>query len=199
VTATRTPYPVAARQLLRETFFGAARDQLEQRPWAEITMADVARVAGVSRQTLYKEFGTRDEFAAAFVIHEGERFLDAVEQAVRAHLDDPHAAVEAALGTFLTTAGEDPLVRLLLSDDGTGGMLPLVTTQSMPVVAWAAQRLAAVIREGWPQAGEKDVALLAEHLVRLAISHVTVPTADPRRTAAAVGRLLGPFIDRALA
>ena len=32
--------------------------------------------AGVSRQTLYKEFGSRDEFAQAFVIHVGERFLD---------------------------------------------------------------------------------------------------------------------------
>ena len=112
---------------------------------------DVASAAGVSRQTLYKEFGTRDEFSQAFVIREGERFLDAVEQAVRDHLDDAHAAVEAALEVFLATAGEDPLVRILLSDDGTGGMLPLVTTQSMPVVSWAAARLAAVIRSGWPR------------------------------------------------
>jgi AcrR family transcriptional regulator len=195
----RTPYAVAARRLLRETLFGAARDQLQHRSWAEITMADVARAAGVSRQTLYKEFGARDEFAAAFTIHEGERFLDAVEQAVRENLDDPHAAVSAALELFLATAGEDPLMRLLLSDDGTGGMLPLVTTQSMPVVAWAAARLGGVIAEGWPQARGEDVELLAEHLVRLAISHVTVPTGDPHASAEAVARLLGPFIDRALA
>ena len=31
-------------------------------------------------------------------------------------------------------------MRILLSDDGTGGMLPLVTTQSMPVVTWASAR-----------------------------------------------------------
>ena len=74
----RTPYPQAARQLLRETLFGAARDELERRAWSEVTMADVASAAGVSRQTLYKEFGNRDEFAQAFVIHEGERFLDGV-------------------------------------------------------------------------------------------------------------------------
>ena len=34
-------------------------------------MADVAAAGGVSRQTLYNEFGTRDEFAQAFVIREG--------------------------------------------------------------------------------------------------------------------------------
>lgn len=195
---SRTPYPQAARRLLRETLFGAARDQLEQRAWAEITMAEIATAAGVSRQTLYNEFGSRAEFGQAFVIHEGERFLDAVEAAVHEHLDDPRAAVAAALELFLRTAGEDPLIRILLSDDGTGGMLPFVTTQGMPVVQWATARLAAVIQEGWPRASEPDALLLAESLVRLAISYITAPGGSPEQTAAATGRLLGPYIDHAL-
>jgi AcrR family transcriptional regulator len=199
VEATRTPYPQAARELLRETLLGAARDELQQRAWSEITMAEIASAAGVSRQTLYKEFGSRDEFAQAFVIHEGERFLDAVEAAVREHLDDPRAAVGAALETFLRTAGEDPLVRVLLSDDdGAGGMLPFVTTQGMPVVQWATARLTATIEQGWPQAPPDKTRLLAETLVRLAISHVTAPGDPPEQTAAATRELLGPFIDEAL-
>lgn len=161
-------------------------------------MADIASAAGVSRQTLYKEFGSRDEFAQAFVIHEGERFLGGVEEAVRAHADDPRAAVGAALGVFLRGAGEDPLVRVLLSDDGTGGMLPFVTTQGIPVVQWATGRLTAVIKEGWPQAPADKAELLAESLVRLAISHVTAPSDTPEATAENAGRLLGPFIDEAL-
>lgn len=194
----RAPYPVAARKLLRETLFAAARDELQERAWSEITMADVASAAGVSRQTLYKEFGSRDEFGQAFVIHEGERFLDAVDAAVREHLDNPRAAVGAALGVFLRTAGEDPLFRILLSDDGTGGMLPFVTTQGMPVVQWATARLTAVIQEGWPEAPAAKAKLLAESLVRLAISYVTAPSASPETTAAQAGELLGPFIDEAL-
>lgn len=198
-TATaRIPYPQAARELLRETVFGAARDELQRRSWSEITMSDIAGAAGISRQTLYKEFGNRDELGQAFVIHEGERFLDGVEAAVREHLDDPRAAVGAALGAFLSTAGEDPMVRILLSDDGTGGMLPFVTTQGMPVVGWATARLTAVIEEGWPEAPATDVRLLAESLVRLAISYITAPGGPPEETAAAAVRLLGPFIDRAL-
>jgi len=198
VATARTPYPQAAKALLRDTLFGAARDELQSRAWSEITMSDVARAAGVSRQTLYKEFGSRDEFAQAFVIHEGERFLDAVDAAVREHLDDPRAAVGAALETFLRSAGEDPLVRILLSDDGTGGMLPLVTTQGMPVVQWATARLAVTIQDGWPQAPAEKTALLAESLVRLAISYITAPGDTPEKTAAQAGELLGPFIDRAL-
>jgi AcrR family transcriptional regulator len=198
VATPRTPYPEAARRLLRETLFGAARDELEQRSWSEITMSDVAGTAGVSRQTLYKEFGSRDEFAQAFVIHEGERFLDEVDTAVRRHLDDPRAAIGAALETFLRTAGEDALVRIMLSDDGTGGMLPFVTTQGMPVVVWATARLFETISEGWPTAPPDKAQLLAESLVRLAISYITAPSASPDETATRAGELLGPFIDRAL-
>jgi len=191
----RAPYPVAVRKLLRETLFGAARDHLHERAWSEITMADVAGTAGVSRQTLYKEFGSRNEFAQAFVIDEGERFFEDVEAAVREHRSDPHAAVSAALGVFLRTAGEDPLVRVLLIDDG---MLPFVTTQGMPVVQWASDRLTAVIQECWPQAESEDASLLAESLVRLAISYVTASSDSPEATAAQASRLLGPFIDKAL-
>jgi AcrR family transcriptional regulator len=196
--ATRTPYPEAARQLLRETLFGAARDQLESKAWSEITMSNIAEFAGVSRQTLYKEFGSRAEFAQAFVIHEGERFLDGVDAAVREHLNDPRAAVGAALEKFLRSAGDDPLVRILLSDDGAGGMLPFVTTQGMPVVQWATSRLTTTIEEGWPQAPAAKVRLLAESLVRLAISYITAPSDAPETTATNAGELLGPFIDDAL-
>ena len=196
--ASRTPYPEAARELLRQTLFDAARHHLEARPWSEVTMGDIAATAGVSRQTLYKEFGNKSEFAVNLTIHEGERFLAAVEDAVRAHTDDPRAAIRAALELFLRTAGDDPPMRILLSDDGSGGMLPFVTTQGMPVVVWATGRLSGVIEEGWPQAPKGDVRLLAEALVRLAISYITNPSGTPDSTAGSVADLLGPFIDRAL-
>jgi AcrR family transcriptional regulator len=194
----RTPYAEAARELLRQTLFGAAREQMEERPWSEVTMSDVAATAGVSRQTLYKEFGNRNEFGLAFVIHEGEHFLDEVDEAVIANQADPRKAVAAALELFLTTAADDPLIKMLLSDDGTGGMLPFVTTQGMPVVQWATARLATTIEAGWPQAAKADVLLLSEALVRLAISYITAPSEAPDTIASSVADLLGPFIDRAL-
>jgi AcrR family transcriptional regulator len=192
------PYQEAARELLRQTVFDAAREQLASQTWSEITMADIASGAGVSRQTLYNEFGNRNEFGFAFVIHEAERFMDDVEKAVLQHTDDPRAAVLAALEHFLRTAGEDPLISILLSDDGTGGMLPFVTTQGLPVVQWATARLTSVIEDGWPEAPEGDVKLLAEALVRLAISYVTTPGESAEEAARAASQLLGPFIDKAL-
>ncbi len=198
MTTTAKPYRVAARELLRDTLLDAARELLGDRPWAQISMAEVARAAGVSRQTLYKEFGSRDEFAQAFVIREGARFLEAVERAIELHLDDPRAAVAAGLEVFLSAAAEDPLVALLLADDGTGGMLPLITTRSRPVLLWASARLGDAMRAGWPHASDEDVELLADSFVRLAISYVTMPRDSPASTAAAAAALLAPYLERAM-
>jgi AcrR family transcriptional regulator len=194
-----TSYRGAVRQLLRDRLLDAGRDQLGERTWAQVTMAEIAAAAGVSRQTLYNEFGTRDEFAQALVIREGSRFLDAVEEAIDENAGDPLAALTAALERFLTIAREDPFVRLLLGDDGTGGMLPLLTTQSRPVVDWATGRLVTAMSAHWPGVAERDLQDLADTVVRLAISHVAAPRQDPGRTATSITRLLGPSIEQILA
>jgi AcrR family transcriptional regulator len=194
----RASYRGAVRQLLRDRLLDAAREQLEGRPWTQVSMARIAAAAGVSRQTLYNEFGTRDEFGQALVIREGSRFLDAVEQAIGQFPEDPLAALTAALERFLSLATSDPFVRLLLSDDGTGGLLPLVSTQSGPVLDWAAQQVAETIRIHWPNAVAVDLQALADTLVRLAISHVTAPREAPEKTAVAITTLLAPSIERML-
>jgi AcrR family transcriptional regulator len=198
-TIELTPYAEAARELLRNTLLDAARDELQRRGWAEITMGDIAAAAGVSRQTLYKEFGSREAFTQAFVMREVARFLMEVEGAVHEHLDDPATALSAAFDVFLTAAAEDPLVRTLLTGDETHSLLALLTTQGEPVVAGATERLAAIILAGWPQVNLLDASLLAECLVRLAISYAALPAGPTGMTAASVTTLLGPYIERVLA
>jgi AcrR family transcriptional regulator len=190
---------VAARQLLHDTMLDAVGRLLADRPWSQITMSDVARAAGVSRQTLYKELGTRDEFAQQFVIREGTRFMNAVEQAILAQPSDVRKAITAGFEVFLTMAAEDPLMRLLLEDDGTGGMLPLITTQSRPVIEWASERLRQVMRSQWPEIDDAGADLLTDTFVRLAISYFAMPRRLPRDSAAAAAELLAPYMERAIA
>jgi AcrR family transcriptional regulator len=194
----RIPYSLAARELLRNTLLDAARDELEDRRWADITMADIAGAAGVSRQTLYKEFGSRDEFAQALVLREAERFLVAVQEAVFAHIDDPATALSAAFDVFLTAAAENPLIRTVVGGEGGEGLLALFTTQGEPLVAGAAERLTAIIEEGWPLVKHDDAELLSECLVRLAISYAALPKGPASMTADSVATLLGPYIERLL-
>ena len=198
VVTARTPYPQAAKALLRETLFGAARDELQNRAWSETTMSDIAAAAGVSRQTLYKEFGSRDEFGQAFVIHEGERFLDAVEAAIkRAPRRPPRGASappwSSSSAPPARTPRPHPAQRRRHRRHAALRHHP-----GHAVVQWATARLAAAIQEGWPQAPEADTHLLAESLVRLAISYVTAPSGPQSKPPPPQAGLLGPFLDTAL-
>jgi AcrR family transcriptional regulator len=195
----RVPYAVAARELLRNTLLDAACEELQSHRWSEVTMADIARAAGVSRQTLYKEFGSRDEFAGVLLLREADRFLVAVEAAVAAHLDDPAAALAAAFDVFLRAAGENPLVRTIVQDEGAEELLALVTTHGKPLVESAAERLTAVILAAWPAIDRADVELLSECLVRLAISYAALPKGPTTMSASSVATLLGPYIEQKVA
>jgi hypothetical protein len=50
-------------------------------------------------------------------VREVDCFLEAVEAAVQAHLDEPARAISAAFGTFLAAAAGDPLVRGIVSGE----------------------------------------------------------------------------------
>jgi AcrR family transcriptional regulator len=192
----RVPYSVAARELLRNTLLDAACHEMEAKRWADITMADIATAAGVSRQTLYKEFGSREEFAQVLVLREAERFLETVEDAVKAHLDQPAKALAAAFDVFLTGAAENPMVGAIVREDGAEELLALFTTHGTPLVERAAERLTGVVVAGWPLIKREDAELLSECLVRLAISYAALPKGPTSMTAASVARLLGPYIER---
>ena len=190
----RVPYSVAAKELLRNTLLDAACHELEGKRWADITMADIALAAGVSRQTLYKEFGSREEFTQVLALREAERFLDAVEQAVISHVRDPSRAVQAAFEVFLTAAAENPMVRAIVQEDGAEELLAMFTSHGEPLVTRAAARLRTVMTAGWPLIPPRDAELLGDALVRLAISYASLPRGSAAATAQAVARLLGPYV-----
>ncbi len=195
-SSPRVPYSVAARELLRNTLLDAACQELESRHWVDVTMADIAVAAGVSRQTLYKEFGSREEFAQILVLREAESFLDAVEESVNAHLTDPSKALAAALDLFLTEAAENPLLRAIVMEEGAEELLALLTTHGKPLVERAADRLAEVIVSGWPLMRRRDAELLSDVLVRLAISYAALPSGPASETAASLSSVLEPYVQK---
>lgn len=194
----RPSYPEAARALLRDSVLEATGELLRDRPWEGVTMAAIAERAGVSRQTLYNEFGSRPELARAYVMREGDRFLEPVEQAMAAHAADPRTALGAAFATFLEMAATHPLVRAISSAEEGDELLALVTTRGGPLLEVVSERLAATLKATWPKLAIEDGRLVSETLVRLAISHAALPSETPERTAASVSRLLGPLVDELL-
>jgi AcrR family transcriptional regulator len=171
---------------------------LGERGWPDVTMVAVARAAGVSRQTLYKRFGSRDELAQAYVLREAARLVARVETAITANVDAPRTAVSAAFDVFFEAAADNPLVRAITTGPGADELLELVTTRGAPVLTAATDRLAAVMRDSWPRLAARDADLLAEVVVRLAISTAALPGGRAGLTGAALAEVLGPFVDHAL-
>ncbi len=198
MTSTRSPYQAAARQALRSTLLEAARELLRQRRWNDITMAEISTAAGVSRQTLYNEFGSRSGFVQAYLLYDADRILSAVERAIESAGPEPAITIEHAFQVFLETISDDPLAVTVVSGDDPDGLLALVTTRGGPVLQIAAMRLGGAIQVKWPEAAAADVQLLAEQLVRLAISHAALPDGETAATAKAISQLLTPFAEVAL-
>jgi AcrR family transcriptional regulator len=194
-TGAAVPYPDAARGLLRSTIVGAVDGLVRSRGWSATTMADVAAAAGVSRQTVYNEFGSRQALVEAYVVDEIEGLVDEVESQVRAGAHDPRQALRAAFSLFLQLASDEPVVRIIVADNEGGELIRLLTALGRSV---AAGRVSALISEVWPQVSVADAEVLAESLVRLAISHAIMPTASPDRIADDIVRLIGPFADEVL-
>ncbi|GAA0455547.1 TetR/AcrR family transcriptional regulator [Streptomyces olivaceiscleroticus] len=139
----------------RDSLLDAAYAALEVRPWAGVRMVDVAAAAGVSRQTLYNEFGSKQGLARALVRRETEGYLAGVERILaRPAADappegrDPESAAErggpagvpedaqarlaAAADWTLRTARANPLVRAVLTGCWNE-RLPSPADQSLPL------------------------------------------------------------------
>ncbi|MFD7444206.1 TetR/AcrR family transcriptional regulator [Streptomyces sp. NPDC059909] len=100
----------------REALLNAALTALAHLPWSGIRMVDVASTAGVSRQTLYNEFGSKDGLARALVRREADAYLYGVDRLL---LQERAAGgAEQLVAVAEWTVGEArarPLLRALLT------------------------------------------------------------------------------------
>jgi AcrR family transcriptional regulator len=182
---------MAAMADIRESLLDAAYDLAVTTGWQRARMIDVAVAAGVSRQTLYDQFGGRDGLAQALALRETAWFLDGVERAMDAHPDDVVAALEAAAAFALGSARDNPLIRAILTENGDAGLLPYMTTRAEPLVVAARQRLDEYLARHWPGLGTENV---SEVVVRLALSYIVLPgtaeTAAAQRIATVAASVL---------
>ncbi|MGW2330056.1 TetR/AcrR family transcriptional regulator [Streptomyces sp. NPDC001700] len=206
----------AAREALLEAAFAA----LASRPWARIRMTDVAASAGVSRQTLYNEFGGKDGLALALVRREAERYLSGVERALTGvpGAAGPGERLAAAAVWTVRAGTENPLVRAALTgcwnerlpspvhpapagDPPRSSGSPrssrsrrAAAGEPVPtpvdLLGQARDRAVRLLAAEWPPGGPVELARACDTAARLALSYVLVP-APAVEVASAVRGALG--------
>ncbi|BBZ49175.1 TetR family transcriptional regulator [Mycobacterium heidelbergense] len=192
----RMSYAEASRALLRESVLDAMRDQLLARDWSAITLSDVARSAGISRQTIYNEFGSRQGLAQGYALRLADRLVDAVHAALDANVGDIYEAFLQGFRAFFSESAADPLVISLLTGVAKPDLLQIITTDSAPIITRASARLTSALTQSWIAASDEDAGVLARAIVRLAMSYVSMPPEADHDVAMDLARLMTPFAER---
>ena len=178
----------------REAVFAALRELLLDRPWAEVTLEAVAKKAGVSRQTLYNDFGSRRGLAEAYTFAMAEAYCDAVDDVLTGQ-PEPLAALETAMQLFLTGAEEDPLIRRVQSGEAHHDLVRIVTADSGPLLDRIAERLAASLGRRWPAVDPGTVEAAGTLMARLALGLVTMPPPAGDQLAKGLAQLVAPAFE----
>jgi AcrR family transcriptional regulator len=184
-TRARHAADPAAGIPLRERLCDAASAVLTSEGWAKVTMARLADEVGVSRQTVYNEIGTKSDLAEAVVLRELDRFLAGVVRSFDENPTDLVEALRTSARRVLEYAQNNALLHAVVS--ATHGadteLLPLLTTHAGFLLEGAKQVVAErVATYDVPLAPDRlDAAI--DMVVRLVLSHVMQPSAEPAVTA----------------
>jgi len=188
-----TSFTERTKASLREALLDAAADLLPDRGHAGLRMADVAAKAGVSRQTVYNEFGNKAALTQAVALRTASEFLDGIRQRFET-ADGLLAGIHHAVVYTIEHARENRLVAAALGTEAGEDLLPLLTSRGEPILTAAADLAAEQYREFEPGLPAEAAALLAETVVRLSLSHLVLPTHSAAEAADAVTAVVEPAI-----
>jgi len=175
----------------------AAVDVTSTAGWSSVTMAGLAEIVGVSRQTVYNEFGSKPALAEAMVQHELAVFLTVVEAAFDRSPHDPVEAIRDAARGVLELAQDNVLLRAIAS--ATHGadteLLPLLTTRSHSLMGAASTVMADRLAASGVGGDDPRIGATVDAVVRLVLSHVVRPTRPPARAADDIAWVAGRLLE----
>ncbi|PKH38339.1 TetR/AcrR family transcriptional regulator [Nocardioides alpinus] len=181
----------------RDRIIRAAVRQTTSSGWAAVTMARLADEAGVSRQTVYNEVGSKPALAETMILEELARFLAVVEQAFDAEPTELTRAIERAVSDVLTYARANTLLHAVVS--ATHGadteLLPLLTTNAGSLLDTAKAVVLARVAPYAPGLDTDHLEPAADMVVRVVLSHVMQPSASPEKTGADIAWLAGRVLE----
>ncbi|MBC7632457.1 TetR family transcriptional regulator [Aeromicrobium sp.] len=180
---------------VHERLLDAAQDVIGSTGWSTVTMARIADVVGVSRQTVYNEFGTKHGLAEQLAMRELERFLGVVRERMAGQVDII-GGIRAACEGVLLMGEQSLLVRTIvgsLPDEHDTEFLTILTTESGEIVESAVAVVKQCVVDLYPPSPLTDAELevAVEVVVRLVLSAITRPSKPSADAAADIAWIVG--------
>jgi AcrR family transcriptional regulator len=165
----------------RESLLDAAFAALGERPWEAVRMVEVAAAAGVSRQTLYNEFSSKEGLARALARRETDGYLAGVDRELAAAGRvgaDAGECFAGAAGWTLRSARRSPVVAAALTG-ADGGLVDALKSRTVDALI-----------SGYPRLRPQDIGWACEAAIRLTLSYVIAPAASDEEACLRVAQLV---------
>ncbi len=180
---------------VRDRIRVAAAELAVELGWRRVRMAAVASRAGVSRQTVYDQFATKDGLARGILAAEVERILALLTQALWSGTD-PERSMRAAVEVVLEDCRHNTLLPVVL-DQGPNGdpeLLRLLTSDAAPVYAAIWQAIAPWGAHTYPTAPITRMANVVDVVGRVVVSHLVQPGPDGLDVAGTVAEMVTRYM-----
>lgn len=165
--------------LLRTSILDAARQAASSTDWGNVRMVDIAETVGVSRQTIYNEFGTKEDLAQALFAREVDTFKEGLAAQID-RADDLSGAARNALTWMLTEARNHAMVQWVLrgarEQNSDSSLLPLLTVRADRFALPIRAMLLETFSSRWPGTDQHRAELAIDLIIRWVIAQIVLPS-----------------------
>lgn len=161
----------------RDRLLDAAIEVASIHGLARLSVGDVAKRAGLSRQTLYKHFPSKDALVAETVLREAAQMVAQIVAAAEAH-EDPWQSLRASILVTLQLTREHPLLDRLVRTEPEA-LLPLLIGEEGSVAAAVRGVVEQIITNRMPDLTALEIRRAADLLTRVLISYAVSAPDDP--------------------
>lgn len=168
--------PDDGRVQVRDRILDAGAALAVELGWSKVRMSTVAARSGVSRQTVYDHFATKDGLALGILTVEVQRVLGLMRAELDAH-DDPRTAIRRAAGAVLEDSRGNALLRVVLDGgpDGDPELLRMLTSDAAPVHAAIWEAIAPWGARTFPDVHLARLVGVVDVVGRVVVSHLVQP------------------------
>jgi len=187
-------YREAANELRTETILDTLRDLLIESNWRKVSVSDIAARCGLSRQTIYKNFGSRDGLIRAYMLRFASGIIaDLAEQELHRNVGDLQAFFTAGFERYFAAIAAEPLAVAVLREDLGPELFTQLSGYGADLVETTAHELSAIYQQSWLDIATHDSDILAQGVVRIAISYIAIRPNNTYSEAHDLGRLFAGF------
>ncbi len=165
-------------ELLRTSILDAAWQAASSTEWGSVRMVDIAEAVGVSRQTIYNEFGTKEDLGQALFTREVEVFKSGLAAQIEG-ADDLSGAARNALTWLLAESRKHAMVQSMLRDareHSDGSLLPLFTVHADKFALPIRRMLLETFSSRWPGTDQHRAELAIDLIIRWVITQIVLPS-----------------------